>query len=131
MADADRMWEVAQIMCSFPHLFPCVVLSAMGKVWAALIMRDLLISCLCSPVHGHLKDMSVSADYKLAASSRCRGIDYTSRECRSPCSSQVTPPFAVSSSCQTLHCVDLTVVLTGSFLQTMHVHALAVLPPLQ
>ncbi|DBA88772.1 TPA: hypothetical protein ACH3X1_004189 [Trebouxia sp. C0004] len=31
VANADRMWEVAQIICSFPQLFPCIVLSAMGK----------------------------------------------------------------------------------------------------
>ncbi|KAL3149573.1 hypothetical protein ABBQ32_002349 [Trebouxia sp. C0010 RCD-2024] len=37
VADADRMWEVAQIMCSFPHLFPCVVLSAMGKTTNLLL----------------------------------------------------------------------------------------------
>lgn len=29
--DADRMVEVADIICSFPDLLPCVVLSAMGK----------------------------------------------------------------------------------------------------
>ncbi len=30
--DAERMREVADIICSFPHYLPCVVLSAMGKV---------------------------------------------------------------------------------------------------
>jgi hypothetical protein len=32
VASAERMWEVAQIVTSFPDQFPCVVLSAMGKV---------------------------------------------------------------------------------------------------
>jgi len=32
VADADRMREVAGIICSFPEQLPCVVLSAMGKV---------------------------------------------------------------------------------------------------
>lgn len=31
VASAERMWEVAQIVCSFPAQLPCVVLSAMGK----------------------------------------------------------------------------------------------------
>jgi aspartate kinase len=30
--DAERMREVADIICSFPENLPCVVLSAMGKV---------------------------------------------------------------------------------------------------
>jgi hypothetical protein len=30
--DAERMREVADIICSFPHLLPVVILSAMGKV---------------------------------------------------------------------------------------------------
>lgn len=30
--DAERMREVADIICSFPQYLPCVVLSAMGKV---------------------------------------------------------------------------------------------------
>ena len=29
--DAERMLEVAQIVCAFPDQLPCVVLSAMGK----------------------------------------------------------------------------------------------------
>ncbi|KAA6416650.1 MAG: aspartate kinase [Trebouxia sp. A1-2] len=37
VASADRMWEVAQIMCSFPQLFPCIVLSAMGKTTNLLL----------------------------------------------------------------------------------------------
>ncbi len=32
VATAERMKEVADIICSFPHQLPCVVLSAMGKV---------------------------------------------------------------------------------------------------
>lgn len=32
--DAERMREVADIICSFPEHLPCVVLSAMGKVRA-------------------------------------------------------------------------------------------------
>lgn len=32
VANADRMREVAAIMCSFPEQYPCIVLSAMGKV---------------------------------------------------------------------------------------------------
>lgn len=32
VASAERMWEVAHIVCSFPDQLPCVVLSAMGKV---------------------------------------------------------------------------------------------------
>ena len=35
VADAERMAEVAHIVCSFPDHFPCVVLSAMGKVCPA------------------------------------------------------------------------------------------------
>lgn len=34
VATADRMREVADIVCSFPEHLPCVVLSAMGKVRA-------------------------------------------------------------------------------------------------
>jgi hypothetical protein len=34
--DAERMREVADIICSFPDLLPVVVLSAMGKVIATL-----------------------------------------------------------------------------------------------
>lgn len=33
--DAERMREVAAIICSFPDLLPVVVLSAMGKVRGA------------------------------------------------------------------------------------------------
>jgi aspartokinase len=33
--DAERMREVADIICSFPQYLPCVVLSAMGKVGTA------------------------------------------------------------------------------------------------
>ncbi len=33
--DAERMAEVADIVCSFPEHLPCVVLSAMGKVCCA------------------------------------------------------------------------------------------------
>ena len=32
VADAERMREVAAIICSFPDELPCIVLSAMGKV---------------------------------------------------------------------------------------------------
>lgn len=32
VASAERMLEVADIVCSFPEDFPCIVLSAMGKV---------------------------------------------------------------------------------------------------
>ena len=32
LASAERMREVADIVCSFPEQYPCVVLSAMGKV---------------------------------------------------------------------------------------------------
>jgi aspartokinase len=32
LASAERMREVASIICSFPDQYPCVVLSAMGKV---------------------------------------------------------------------------------------------------
>jgi aspartate kinase len=31
VANAERMQEVAEIICSFPEHLPCVVLSAMGK----------------------------------------------------------------------------------------------------
>lgn len=34
VASAERMWEVAQIVCAFPEYLPCVVLSAMGPVRA-------------------------------------------------------------------------------------------------
>jgi len=37
--DADRMLEVADIVCSFPEYLPCVVLSAMGKT------TNLLLEC--------------------------------------------------------------------------------------
>lgn len=36
VATAERMREVADIVCSFPEHLPCVVLSAMGKVRHAL-----------------------------------------------------------------------------------------------
>ena len=38
--DAERMMEVADIVCSFPQYLPCVVLSAMGKVRAHACMRE-------------------------------------------------------------------------------------------
>lgn len=34
VATAERLMEVADIVCSFPEHLPCVVLSAMGKVRA-------------------------------------------------------------------------------------------------
>ena len=34
LASAERIREVASIICSFPEHYPCVVLSAMGKVTA-------------------------------------------------------------------------------------------------
>ena len=34
LASAERMREVASIICSFPEHYPCIVLSAMGKVSA-------------------------------------------------------------------------------------------------
>jgi hypothetical protein len=37
--DAERMMEVADIICSFPQYLPCVVLSAMGKT------TNLLLEC--------------------------------------------------------------------------------------
>lgn len=37
VATAERMWEVAQIVCSFPENLPCVVLSAMGKTTNMLL----------------------------------------------------------------------------------------------
>jgi hypothetical protein len=40
--DAERMLEVADIICSFPDLLPCVVLSAMGKV--CLLVRLPVVS---------------------------------------------------------------------------------------
>ena len=35
LASAERMQEVAGIICSFPEHYPCIVLSAMGKVNAS------------------------------------------------------------------------------------------------
>ncbi|GAX83624.1 hypothetical protein CEUSTIGMA_g11048.t1 [Chlamydomonas eustigma] len=35
--DAERMMEVAEIICSFPEYLPCVVLSAMGKTTNMLL----------------------------------------------------------------------------------------------
>ena len=32
LASAERICEVAEIICSFPEHYPCIVLSAMGKV---------------------------------------------------------------------------------------------------
>jgi len=37
LADAERMEEVADIICSFPEYYPCVVLSAMGNTTNLLI----------------------------------------------------------------------------------------------
>ncbi|EFN54755.1 hypothetical protein CHLNCDRAFT_134660 [Chlorella variabilis] len=37
VATAERMKEVADIICSFPHHLPCVVLSAMGKTTNLLL----------------------------------------------------------------------------------------------
>lgn len=37
VASAERMWEVAQIVCAFPEYLPCVVLSAMGKTTNMLL----------------------------------------------------------------------------------------------
>eukprot|EP00891_Asterochloris_glomerata_P004918 jgi/Astpho2/4918/e_gw1.00069.14.1_t len=37
VANADRMREVAAIMCSFPEQYPCIVLSAMGKTTNLLL----------------------------------------------------------------------------------------------
>lgn len=39
VATADRMREVADIVCSFPEHLPCVVLSAMGKVCSGYLDR--------------------------------------------------------------------------------------------
>lgn len=37
VANASRMREVAGIICSFPDELPCIVLSAMGKVWKPFV----------------------------------------------------------------------------------------------
>lgn len=39
VATAERMREVASIICSFPDQAPAVVLSAMGKVRSKLLLR--------------------------------------------------------------------------------------------
>ncbi len=39
VASAERMMEVADIVCSFPEHLPCVVLSAMGKVRCRQLSR--------------------------------------------------------------------------------------------
>ena len=44
VANADRMREVAAIMCSFPEQYPCIVLSAMGKVSVLCIGLTLVTS---------------------------------------------------------------------------------------
>lgn len=44
--DAERMREVADIICSFPENLPCVVLSAMGKTTNLLLeCGDLALTC--------------------------------------------------------------------------------------
>ncbi|KAI8477517.1 MAG: Aspartate/glutamate/uridylate kinase [Monoraphidium minutum] len=44
--DAERMREVADIVCSFPEHLPCVVLSAMGKTTNHLLeCGDLALTC--------------------------------------------------------------------------------------
>ena len=37
LASAERIREVADIICSFPEHYPCVVLSAMGKVRRSIV----------------------------------------------------------------------------------------------
>ena len=46
LADADRMREVAAIVCSFPDQLPCLVLSAMGKVGPKL-ETFFWVRCIC------------------------------------------------------------------------------------
>ena len=43
LASAERIREVAEIICSFPEHYPCIVLSAMGKVRVSLppVQKDL------------------------------------------------------------------------------------------
>lgn len=37
LASAERIREVAEIICSFPEHYPCIVLSAMGKVSTTVV----------------------------------------------------------------------------------------------
>ena len=46
MANAERMREVAAIVCSFPDELPCVVLSAMGKVCATSFTSTPLVQVM-------------------------------------------------------------------------------------
>lgn len=48
VANAERMREVAAIVCSFPDELPCVVLSAMGKVLLPLFISCFLRRSSCS-----------------------------------------------------------------------------------
>lgn len=50
--DAERMREVADIVCAFPQYFPCVVLSAMGKVRCRFT---------CSPMAAHKRPIPISS----------------------------------------------------------------------
>ena len=51
VANAERMWEVALIVCSFPELYPCIVLSAMGKVCLQVLQMPMLYASLCQSVY--------------------------------------------------------------------------------
>ncbi len=46
VANAERMREVAAIVCSFPDELPCVVLSAMGKVCATAFTSTPLVQVM-------------------------------------------------------------------------------------
>ncbi|GBF88595.1 aspartokinase chloroplastic-like [Raphidocelis subcapitata] len=64
--DAERMREVADIVCSFPEHLPCVVLSAMGKTTNMLLeCGELALSCHTDQI-GSLPPLRAIRDLHLA-----------------------------------------------------------------
>ena len=109
VANADRMWEVAQIICSFPHLFPCIVLSAMGKVSICVMLYTIgaslwllfWLSALASA-----DTVNAVADHKPAVASWSRGPGSSPRQC----CNLVTPPVSLLHHCSlylTLHVLSI------------------------
>ena len=98
VANADRMWEVAQIICSFPHLFPCIVLSAMGKVSSCVVLYTIgaaLWLLFWWSALASADTVNAVADYEPAVASWSRGPGSSSRQC----CNLVTPPVSLLHHC--------------------------------
>ena len=78
VANADRMREVAAIMCSFPEQYPCIVLSAMGKVRVLCIglTRVTYASPDASCSAMHKPDLRCKLSAQVACIAVCRPLTY-------------------------------------------------------